>query len=247
MTGPARPVALVTGASRGIGAAIARRLAAGYDLTISARDAGQLTTVAADFSAEGASVRTHSADMAVEKDVASLAAAHLEAYDRLDVLVMSAGIGYAGPLDTAPMYQFDRQFAVNVRAPYLLVQALLPLMRRTASDRSAHGVKIIALSSITGRYAEPALAAYGAAKAALSALCRSINVEVSADGVSATAICPGYVDTDMTAWKRDQLAPHAMITTGDIAELAMSVTRLSAHAVVPEIVVTRPGEQLHRA
>ncbi|WP_322751575.1 MULTISPECIES: SDR family oxidoreductase [unclassified Frankia] len=248
MTGSPRPVGLVTGASRGIGLTIARSLAAaGYDLTISARNAAGLADVAAELSAAGGTVRPHRADMAVEQDVTGLAAEHVEAYDRLDVLVMSAGIGYAAALDTAPLHRFDRQFAVNVRAPYVLVQALLPVMRTTARDHPTRGVKIIALSSITGVYAEPALAAYGATKAALASLCRSINAEVSGAGVSATAICPGYVHTDMTAWMHEQLDPTSMIATADIAELVMSVTRLSAHAVVPEIVVTRPGEQLHRA
>jgi 3-oxoacyl-[acyl-carrier protein] reductase len=103
------------------------------------------------------------------------------------------------------------------------------------------------LSSVAGVYPEPGLAAYGASKAALIALCQSINAEVSAAGVTATAICPGYVDTDMTAWMRDRIDPAEMISTADIAELAMSLTRLWARAVVPGLIITRAGEQFHRA
>jgi 3-oxoacyl-[acyl-carrier protein] reductase len=176
-----------------------------------------------------------------------VADAHIAAYGRLDVLVIAAGVGAAGPLDTAALRRFDKQFAVNVRAPYVLVQKLLPVLRATAAQHSTRGAKIIMLSSITGVYPEPGLAAYGASKAALIALCRSINAEVSAAGVTATAICPGYVDTDMTAWMRDRIDPDEMISTADIAELAVSLTRLSARAVVPELIMTRAGEQLHRA
>ncbi|GAA4527721.1 SDR family NAD(P)-dependent oxidoreductase [Nonomuraea ferruginea] len=243
-----RPAALVTGASRGIGLAIAERLAAaGHDLTICARGGDALAAAGVRLAALGAAVRAESADMAAEDDVRGLARAHEDAYGRLDVLVVAAGVGTAGPVDTAPLHRFDKQFAVNVRAPYTLVQALLPTLRATAAARPDHGVKIIMLSSLTGAFPEPGLAAYGASKAALISLCRSLNAELSADGVTATAICPGYVDTDMSAWVHDRIDPADMIRTADVAELAMSLTRLSSRAVVSELVVTRPGGQLHRA
>lgn len=245
---PTRPAALVTGASRGIGLAIAERLAAaGYDLTACARDPGRLAATADRLRTHGGEVRTESADMAHEQDVLRVAEAHTTTYGRCDVLVIAAGIGTAGPLGTVPLSRLDKQFAVNVRAPYALVQALLPTLHATAADRPATGTKIIVLSSITGTYPEPGLAAYGATKAALTAFCHSINTELSPAGITATAICPGYVDTDMTAWIHDRIPPTEMIATADIAELAMSLTRLSAHTVVPELLVTRAGEQLHRA
>jgi NAD(P)-dependent dehydrogenase (short-subunit alcohol dehydrogenase family) len=243
-----RPAALVTGATGGIGFALTQRLAeAGYDLTICARGGDRLADVAARLRSSHAVVRIELADMAVESDVARVARAHADSYRRLDVLVMAAGMGTAGPIGVLPLARFDKQFAVNLRAPYLLVHELLPLMRQTAADHPARGAKIIALSSITGVYPEPGLAAYGATKAALSSLCRSINTEASADGVTATAISPGYVDTDMTAWLRDRIPPSQMITAGDVAELVMSLTRLSAQTVIPEVVMTRAGDQLHRA
>jgi NAD(P)-dependent dehydrogenase (short-subunit alcohol dehydrogenase family) len=94
---------------------------------------------------------------------------------------------------------------------------------------------------------EPGLAAYGAAKAALISVCQSVNVEESASGVSATAISPGYVDTEMSSWVRDRIDPADMIDAGDIAELVVALTRLSARAVVPGIVVARRGDTQWRA
>ncbi|QYC45813.1 Rhamnolipids biosynthesis 3-oxoacyl-[acyl-carrier-protein] reductase [Nonomuraea coxensis DSM 45129] len=246
MTG--RPTALVTGGSRGIGFAIARRLAeAGHDLIVCARRAETMADAERSLSATGVWVHAVQADLAVEEDVRRLIQVCQDRCDRLDVLVLGAGIGAAGPVEELPLRRFDKLFAVNVRAPYALVQALLPLLRKGAAENPRHGAKIVALASITGVYPEPGLAAYGASKAALGALCRSVNAEASAAGVSATVISPGYVDTDMTQGVHDEVEPAAMISTADVAELAMSVTRLSVNAVVPEIVVTRPGGQLHRA
>ncbi|MDA0632670.1 SDR family NAD(P)-dependent oxidoreductase [Nonomuraea sp. MCN248] len=246
MTG--RPTALVTGASRGIGFAIAHRLAeAGYDLIVCARRAGTVADAGRRLASTGARVHAEQVDLAAEEDVRRLIEVCQERCDRLDVLVLGAGIGTAGPIEEVPLRRFDKVFAVNVRAPYALVQALLPLLRKGAAANPGRGAKIVALASITGIYPSPGLAAYGASKAALGALCRSVNAEASASGVSATVISPGYVDTDMTEGVRDEVDPATMISTSDIAELAMSVTRLSVNAVVPELVVTRPGGQLHRA
>ncbi|QKZ16032.1 SDR family NAD(P)-dependent oxidoreductase [Streptomyces chartreusis] len=237
-----RPAALVTGGSRGIGLGIARALAeAGYNLTVAARDPERLEKAATDLRSTGVRVQTQAGDMAEEEDTRLLTRAHAEAYGRLDVLVIAAGVGTAGDIDSLPMRRFDKQFAVNLRSPFVLLQETLPLLRQTAARNPAHGAKVIGLSSITGVYSEAGLAAYGASKAALRSLCHSVNAEAAKDGVSATAISPGYVDTDMAAWQHDRIAPEEMIRVGDIAELALAVTRLSPQAVVPEMVVTRSG------
>ncbi|WP_159921127.1 MULTISPECIES: SDR family oxidoreductase [Nocardia] len=117
---------------------------------------------------------------------------------------------------------------------------------RDTTDRE-RGAKIVALASITGVAAEAGLAAYGATKAALISLCETVSLEESGNGVSATAVSPGYVDTDMTAWKRDVLDRSAMLTTGDVAEMVLAITRLSRNAVVPNIVLSRAGDRLWRA
>jgi 3-oxoacyl-[acyl-carrier protein] reductase len=243
-----RRTALVTGASRGIGRAVAQRLAAeGFELTVSARTEGALKDTAHQLRAHGNRVETVPADMADETQVEALADAHLARYDRLDVLVLAAGIGIGGELAGYPLRRLDTMMMVNLRGPFLLVQRLLPVLRSAGSAPPGLGAKIIAVASITGVASEPGLAAYGATKAALISLCESITVAEGNRGVSATALSPGYVDTDMSAWIRDRIDPAEMIKTDDIAELAMAICRLSRHAVVPNVVVARAGGPLWRA
>ncbi|PXX64342.1 short-subunit dehydrogenase [Nocardia tenerifensis] len=241
--------ALVTGGSRGIGAEVARRLAEeGYRLTIAARNADSLAETAARLADEtGAEVNPVVARMNDLDQVRALVQAHADRFGDLHALVLSAGTGTAGTVADMPEKTYERMLDVNFRGPIALIQAALPLLRKSAEDDPRRGAKIVALASITGVAGEAGLAAYGATKAALISLCEAISLEESAVGVSATAISPGYVDTDMTAWKRDVLDPSAMLTTGDIAEMVLAITRLSRNAVVPNIVISRAGDQLWRA
>ena len=246
--------ARVTGASRGIGAAIARRLSAdGFSLKISARSEATLGETAAELGAYGARIHSVIGDMAVEEDVRRIAGQHLQRFQALDVLVINAGMAFAGELEHYPLRRLDKQFAINLRAPFALVQECLPALRRAAAANLARGARVVAIASISGVVPEPLLAAYGATKAALISLCQSITVEESGRGVSATAISPGYVNTEMAAWAADRAGPAtrvdpaSMMDPDDIAEMVVAVTRLSARAVAPHIVLTRPGTSLWRA
>ena len=114
-----KKVALVTGGSRGIGLAVARRLVEdGFDLTLSARRVDVLSVVADELRSTGAKVIVAPADMAVEHDAVKLADSHMENFERLDLLVICAGVGMAGDLETFPIHQFDKQLSVNVRSPF---------------------------------------------------------------------------------------------------------------------------------
>ncbi|BCK58069.1 SDR family NAD(P)-dependent oxidoreductase [Nocardia wallacei] len=241
--------ALVTGGSRGIGAEIARRLAGeGYSVTIAARTADTLTDTARRLRAEtGAQVYPVAADMVDPDRITALVDAHADRCGGLDLLVLSAGTGTAAPVANLTAKARERMLDVNFRAPLTLIQAALPLLRARAAAEPQRGAKIVAIASITGVAGEAGLAAYGATKAALISLCETISLEESAHGVSATALSPGYVDTDMSAWKHGELDPAAMLPTADIAELVLAISRLSARAVVPNIVISRAGERLWRA
>jgi 3-oxoacyl-[acyl-carrier protein] reductase len=235
--------ALVTGASRGIGLGLALRLASrGHGLTITARDAGQLDEVAAELRGTGASeVIAVPGDWSDEDQVERVLDRHEDTFGEMAVLALAAGVGSAGPIAGYPMTRYDKQFAVNTRGSFQAISRALPMLRKAAARDLASGARIIALASIGGVYTERDLAVYGASKAALISMCRSVNLEESDGGVSATAIAPGYVDTDMSAWVHDDVAPEQMISVADVVELADALLRLSSRAVVPELVISRAG------
>ncbi|MHA4853773.1 SDR family NAD(P)-dependent oxidoreductase [Rhodococcus sp. MSC1_016] len=241
--------ALITGASRGIGRGIATRLAeAGYGLTLSARDAERLEVVAAELRAAGAKeVVVVAGDLADEASAGRVVTAHADTFGSLNALVLNAGVGTAGPIGEFPMRRFAKSVDVNLRAPFSLLQQALPMLRTAATENPAKGAKVIALASITGVYAEAGLAVYGATKAALMSLVETLNVEESGNGVSATALAPAFVDTDMSAWTHDKIPPESMIEVNDIVELVDALLRLSSRAVVPKIVVGRAGTDGYRA
>jgi 3-oxoacyl-[acyl-carrier protein] reductase len=171
-------------------------------------------------------------DVADEADCERLVAAHRERHGRLDVLVNSAGVGVAGRLEDTPAKQWDLQLAVNLRGLFLVTRAALPLLKESRGH-------VINLASIAGTMPTPGLGAYGAAKAAVIALTRTLNAEHEDDGIRATAICPAFVDTPMAAWSG--LASEQMIQPDDCAELVRTLLRLSPAARIPEIVIERIG------
>lgn len=241
--------ALVTGASKGIGLGIALRLASqGYSLTVTARDAQRLAVVARELSEAGSpDVMVVAGDMADADFATELVAAHGTRFGSMRALVLNAGVGTSGLIADYPMRRFDKTVAVNLRTPLVLLQAALPLLRAHAGAEPVDGAKVIALASMAGVYAEGSLAVYGATKAALISMVEAFNVEESGNGVSATAIAPGYVDTDMSAWTQDRIPAETMIKVDDIVELVDGLLRLSARAVVPKIVISRAGSSGYSA
>jgi 3-oxoacyl-[acyl-carrier protein] reductase len=241
--------ALVTGASRGIGLGIAIRLAEhGYGLTLGARDPERLGSVAQQLRKAGASdVQALAGDVADEAYLGDLVAAHAARFDLLDALILNAGVGSAGPLVEFHPRRFDKQVTVNLRAPFVLLQQAMPLLRRAAARRPARGAKVVALCSITGVYAEPDLAVYGATKAALTSLVRSVNREESGNGVCATAISPAYVDTDMAAYVHERIPVETMLEVGDVVAMVDACLQLSARAAVAQIVMARSSSNGHQA
>ncbi|WP_024800298.1 SDR family oxidoreductase [Nocardia sp. BMG51109] len=248
MTGDTR-TALITGASRGIGLGIANSLARqGYALTITARDAARLEDVATGLRTSGAAdVVTVAADMADAEGVERLLAAHADRFGTLSALILNAGVGTAGPLAEASRRRVDKTLAVNLSAPLQLIQGALPMLRAAAAAEPGRGAKVIALASMAGVYAEAGLSVYGAAKAALISLLATLDAEESGNGVTATTLAPGYVDTDMSAWQHDRIPPDRMLPVSDIVEIVDTLLRLSSRAVVPNIVLSRAGTDGYHA
>jgi NAD(P)-dependent dehydrogenase (short-subunit alcohol dehydrogenase family) len=222
--------ALVTGGSSGIGLAIARMLRdEGYGLTLASRRPERVQAAADELDAVAVA-----ADVGNAEECARLVAEHRERFGRLDVLVNSAGVGIAGTVENLPAKHFDLQVGVNLRGIFLVTQAAIPLLRES------HGW-IVNLASIAGTLPTPGLATYGATKAAVISLTRSLNEELDADGVRAVAICPGFVDTPMAQWSG--IAGDEMIQPEDCAEVVRMVLRLSPHARVPQVVIERAGSK----
>ncbi|CAM3143384.1 SDR family oxidoreductase [Prescottella defluvii] len=241
--------ALITGASRGIGLGIAQRLAGqGYALTVTARDRTRLDKVAAQLRSAGApDVVAVAADMADPDAAASIAETHEDRFGSMRALVLNAGVGTAGPVAEFPMRRFDKTIAVNFAAPFALLQRSVPLLRKGAADNPGRGAKVVAISSITGVYAEANLSVYGATKAALISLVETLNLEESGNGISGTAIAPAYVDTDMSEWTKDRIPADTMLTVDDVVELADVVLRLSDRAVLSKLVLSRAGASGYEA
>ena len=220
--------ALVTGGSSGIGLAIAQLLRdEGYDLTLVSRTQEKIEAAAAELGAMAVV-----ANVADPDDCARAVASHQERFGRLDVLVNSAGVGLGGLVEDLDLKKLDLQLDINLRGLFLVTQAAIPLLRETRGW-------IINLASIAGTLPTPGLATYGATKAAVIALTRSLNAELDAAGVRAVAICPGFVDTPMAQWSG--LEQDEMIRPEDCAEVVRMCLRLSPAARVPQVVIERMG------
>ncbi len=223
-----RGAALVTGGSSGIGLAIARMLRdEGFELTLVSRRPERVEAAAVELGAAAVA-----ANMADADDCERVVAEHRDRFGRLDVLVNSAGIGIGGRVEDLPAKHLDLQLGVNLRGLFLVTQAAIPLLRESKGW-------IINLASIAGTIPTPGLATYGATKAAVIALTRSLNEELDADGVRAIALCPGFVDTPMAQWSG--IEPAEMIRPEDCAEVVRMCLRLSPHARVPQVVIERMG------
>jgi NAD(P)-dependent dehydrogenase (short-subunit alcohol dehydrogenase family) len=222
--------ALITGGSSGIGLAIAAMLGAeGYGLTLAARSLDRLEAAQASL---GCAIVQ--ADVSSENDCERMVAEHVAHHDGLDVLVNSAGLGIARTIGELSTKHWDLQQAVNLRGTFLVTRAALPHLRETRGY-------VFNLASIAGTIPTPGLSGYGASKAAVISLTRSLVREEADTGVRATALCPGFVDTPMTEWTG--LAGESMIQPEDCAELVSSLLRLSPAARVPVVVIERPGDE----
>ena len=239
----AQRAALVTGASSGIGLAIARVLAEeGQALTVSARRPEKLEQAAAGLRDDGFEVQTVAANMTSEEDVVAIFDAHKERYGRLDALVNNAGVGIGAPLEEIQTKFLDMQLGVNLRALILGTREGIPLLKEAGVE---HGkALIINTASLAGKAGPAWLSIYGATKAAVINFTQSTHREAGGAGIQCTALAPGFVDTPMTEFAKEQVPGDDMIRPSDLGEAVRFLLRTSPNCHVPEIVFTRPGEGL---
>ena len=235
--------AIVTGASRGIGFALAKVLAdAGYGVTLSARKPESLEQAAEALRGEGAQVEAVAANLADEDSVRAVVDRHRETFGRLDVLVNNAGVGVGAAAGEHRTKYVDMQLDVNLRAIVLFYRECAELLRAAGSEHK--NALVVNMASMAGKSPQPWLSVYSATKAAVVAYTSAMNKELNGAGVKSVAFCPGFVDTDMSEFVKDSVPAEEMIKTSDIAEALQFVLRLSPSCVIPEIAFQRPGEAL---
>ncbi|MBO9711647.1 SDR family oxidoreductase [Sphingomonas sp.] len=189
--------ALVTGASRGIGRATALALAAaGAQVLVHyGRSAADAEAVVEDIRAAGGRARAIGADLSAPDAPAELARqVRAIAGDRLDILVANAGMAKAVSIEDTSIEDFDALFAVNVRAPFFLVQQLLPILRE--------GSSVIFTSSLAAHAAVGTLPAYAATKGAIDTLVKHLAASLGPRGIRVNAVAPGVVATDMSSFTK---------------------------------------------
>ena len=232
--------AIVTGASRGIGRAIADVLAEdGYALTLTARHPEPLATTAAEFAKRGFEVHHIAADLADEDGIRAIVTAHRERFGRLDVLVNNGGVGVGATAGEHETKLIDMQLDVNLRAIVLMYREALGLLRVAGAEHG--GAQVVNVASIAGKQPGAWLSVYSAAKAGVIAYTQAMNRELGDDGIRSVALCPGWVDTHMTDFLKAEVPAAEMIRPTDVAAAVRFVLSLSPAAVVPEIVFERRG------
>lgn len=217
MRAPGR-IAVVTGAGRGIGAATARALAAaGYDVVLAARTSEQIERVASELGAAGHLATAVVCDVTSEPSVESLSRT-AAAMGPVSVLVNNAGAAGSMPLARTPLDEWNRLLSVNATGAFLCTRAFLPGMLERKAGR------VVNVASTAGLAGAKYLAAYTAAKHALVGLTRAAAAEVAGTGVTVNAVCPGFVDTDMTV----ETVNRIVAKTGRTREEALGAALASA-------------------
>ena len=239
-------VALVTGASSGIGDATARTLAsAGADVAIAARRHDRLDVLARELEKTGTKVLVLAADLLVEEENRRVVAETEAHFGRLDILVKNAGVMLLSPVDDSSPADWRRMFELNMLAPMVSSQAALDGMRARG------GGHIISIASTAGRVANPNASGYAASKFGIVAFSESLRREVYKDNIRVTVIEPGVVATEL----RDHI-PHAdtkqaldnwaasmrQLQPEDVANAVLYCVTQPAHVNVNEILM-RPTDQ----
>jgi short-subunit dehydrogenase len=207
--------AVITGASGGIGQAIAAGLArAGAALWVVGRSRRRLEQALCAAAASAHSVSVVEADLGTAEGAAGAADELLRQLVGVDILVHCAGVISLGPVETAPVDEFDAQYHVNLRAPFVLTQALLPLLRNSQGQ-------VVFVNSTAGLKANANAAQYSATKHGLKALADSLREEENRHGVRVLSVFSGRTSTPMqrtiTEWEGKQFRPEYLLQPDDVA------------------------------
>lgn len=224
-------VAIVTGASRGIGTAIALELGgAGCAVALAARGEGRLRAVADAVEKRGAECLMVPADLSRDADIHHLVEATLSRWGTIDYLINNAGWGKKAPIIKASVEDWDETFKVNLRAPMVLAKLVLPTML------AKNGGAIVNIGSISAKMGQANVAAYSASKFGLRGFTQSLFEEVREHGIKVCVIHPGYVDTPLIP-QSAKLDRHKMIRPDDVARAVVFVLSSSPTCCPVEITI----------
>ncbi|MBD3308830.1 SDR family NAD(P)-dependent oxidoreductase [candidate division KSB3 bacterium] len=231
-------VALVTGASRGIGKAIALALAAeGTHVVVTARSQGKLEQVQQEIEAAGGTAHPVVADLSLPYSPQHIVEQTITTCGRLDILVNNAGFGVEGPLLETSLEDWERVMAVNARAPFLLCKEAVPHIK------AAGGGTIIQIVSVIGVKGYVNQGAYTASKHALMGMSKVLAQEVQADDIRVHTILPGGVATEMISELRPDLDPADLMQPEELAEIVLFVLTHRGQAVIDDIHVRRASSK----
>jgi NAD(P)-dependent dehydrogenase (short-subunit alcohol dehydrogenase family) len=235
--------AIVTGASSGIGLAIAHVLGEeGHDLTVAARRPEKLEAAAQELRDAGHEVNVVAGDLGDEAAIREVVRSHRERYGRLDVLVNNAGVGMGENVGELTTKKVDLQLATNLRSPLLFYRECAEMLRAAGAEHRC--ALVVNTSSISAKSGQPWLSVYSATKAAIVAFTQAMHKELGPHGVKSTALCPAFVDTPMTDFVKGQIKPEEMIQVSDIAETVRLLLKMSPGCVVPEVQFLRAGAEI---
>ncbi len=240
---PAERAAIVTGASSGIGLAIARVLGEeGFALTMAARRAEKLDAAVQGLAGDGFDVQGVAANVSDEADIKKVVDAHRQRYGRLDALVNNAGVGVGSPVGEIETKRLDMQLDINLRSIVLFYRECVPMLREAAGEHK--NALVVNTSSISGKRGEAWLSVYSATKHGVVGWTEAMNQEIGPEGIKSTALCPAFVDTPMTDFVKEHVAAEDMIRPQDIAEAVRYLLKVSPACIVPEMMFVRPGDAL---
>jgi len=227
-------VAIVTGASRGIGRAISAALAKeAATVVLAARSVRKLQETAEQVTHAGGKAEITVTDLAEEESIKNLVKVTGEKFSRLDILVNNAGVTHSAKLEETATEDWERCIRINSRAPFILCREALPLLRK------AEAGYIVNIASVVGVKGHPLQSAYTASKHALRGMTISLAEELRGSNVRIHLLCPGGVDTELIKMLRPDIKKDELMQPDEIAELVLYLVTHKGNAVIDELHIRR--------
>jgi len=230
----ASQVAIVTGASRGIGRAISIGLAQeGATVVLAARSIGKLQETADKVTEAGGKAEIVVTELTEEESIKNLVKVTNEKFSRLDILVNNAGVTHSAKLEQTATEDWERCMQVNARAPFILCREALPLLKKSQAGY------IINIASVVGVKGYPLQSAYTSSKHALRGMTISLAEELKGSNIRVHLLCPGGVDTGLVQKVRPDIKKDELMQPEEIAELVLYLVTHKGNAVIDELHIRR--------